>query len=145
MNRQLGTGMGASSKVGSSIGQLRPSLIGSGPLKQVTRLREDMRHGRVQHYAYIDRLDPVLGFFWPQKLPQMGQSLGEAIRGFKNAMSGENDHGNPSGQQKSEHAPLAESPRDAMAAHNQALRLTSRFIQRPVFSHLRVFPEFRKT
>jgi TatA/E family protein of Tat protein translocase len=30
-----------------------------------------------------------LVFFGPKRLPQLGQSLGEAIRGFKNAMGGE--------------------------------------------------------
>lgn len=43
----------------------------------------------ISHITLI--LIVVLFFFGPSKLPQLGQSMGRAIRGFKDGMNGKED------------------------------------------------------
>ncbi len=40
----------------------------------------------------------VIIFFGPSRLPQLGQSLGKAIRGFKKGLGGEDDSRDVSGK-----------------------------------------------
>jgi sec-independent protein translocase protein TatA len=58
----------------------------------------------------------ALLFFGPAKLPQLGKSIGEAIRGFKGAMSDMNNEINkPEPNAKSEN-PVPESPAQPAAS-----------------------------
>lgn len=58
----------------------------------------------------------ALLFFGPAKLPQLGKSIGEAIRGFKGAMSDMNNEiNNPEPQPKSKN-PSSESPTQSAAS-----------------------------
>lgn len=47
-------------------------------------------------------------FFGPKRLPQLGQSLGESIRGFKKAL---NDHHDTQDQQAMKEQPQSAAPR----------------------------------
>lgn len=47
-------------------------------------------------------------FFGPKRLPQLGQSLGEGIRGFKKAMDGDTDEKPQAQQQPQQHQNYAQ-------------------------------------
>lgn len=57
-------------------------------------------------------------FFGPKRLPQLGQSLGEAIRGFKEAMNADPTKDPNQARQSSASTPPADTLNQAPAAHN---------------------------
>jgi len=60
-----------------------------------------MFEGLLQPMHLIIVLAIVLLLFGPKKLPELSKGLGQAIRGFKQALHEEHDEGHDSGEIKS--------------------------------------------
>lgn len=58
--------------------------------------------GSFSIWHFIILLVIVLIFFGPNRLPGLGQSLGKAIRGFKEGLNGEGDEDKPASLPKKE-------------------------------------------